>query len=218
MRTVTVVSFLFVLLWFQGTPIGASAEEYPAPRDRVRILFLGDSLTAGYGVGFNSAYPALVEKELRQNGYNIKVQNAGVSGDTTAGGLRRLNWLLKQKFDALFLALGANDALRGLPPLRTKENLRAIIAQTRKTYPQVRIVLAGMKCPPSMGEEYCSQFDPIYEQLHVQEKVILMPFLLEGVAGEPTLNLPDRIHPNVTGHAHIAKRVSPFFRIVPPAG
>jgi acyl-CoA thioesterase-1 len=173
-----------------------------------RIVFLGDSLTAGYGLDPELAYPQLVETLLREKGEDVTAVNAGVSGDTTAGGLRRLNWILRQPVDTLFIALGANDALRGQSVEAARDNLRDIIRTARKAHPQARIILAGMLAPPNMGEAYQKAFAQIYPDLAKSENVELMPFLLEGVAGEPNLNLGDGIHPNAAGHRRIARQVA----------
>ena len=172
-----------------------------------RMVFLGDSLTAGYGLEPDLAYPHLVEAALKTEGRDVTVINAGLSGDTSAGGLRRTDWILRQEMDTLFIALGANDALRGLPVETTRENLRGIIAKARAKYPEIRIILAGMLAPPNMGEEYRREFDAIYPSISLQESVELVPFLLEGVAGNPAMNLSDGIHPNRKGHERIARAV-----------
>lgn len=173
-----------------------------------RIVFLGDSLTAGYGLDPEQAFPKLVEAELRQEGVDATVVNAGVSGDTTAGGLRRLNWIMRQPVDTLFIALGANDALRGRSVEAARDNLRKIIQIARAAHPEARIILAGMLAPPNMGPEYRKSFAEIYPELAKSEDIELMPFLLEGVAGNPALNLPDGIHPNAEGHRRIARQVT----------
>jgi acyl-CoA thioesterase-1 len=172
-----------------------------------RIVFLGDSLTAGYGLDPEQAYPKLVETALREKGSEVTVVNAGVSGDTTAGGLRRLNWILRQPVDTLFIALGANDALRGQSVEAAKDNLRDMIRTARKAYPEARIILAGMLAPPNMGQAYQEAFAQIYPDLAKSEDVELLPFLLDGVAGEPQLNLADGTHPNAEGHRRIARLV-----------
>jgi acyl-CoA thioesterase-1 len=172
-----------------------------------RIVFLGDSLTAGYGLDPESAYPKLVENALGDEDPAVKVVNAGVSGDTSAGGLQRVDWILRQPIDVLIIALGANDALRGLPVEATRESLRGIIGKARAKHPKARIILAGMLAPPNMGEDYLTAFDRIYPELAESESVELIPFLLEGVAGEPSLNLPDGIHPNPAGHKRIAQTI-----------
>lgn len=172
-----------------------------------RIVFLGDSLTAGYGLDPTQAYPAVVGDLLKERGEEVIIINAGISGDTTAGGLRRLGWLLRQPMDTLFIALGANDALRGQPVEGTRRNLRQIIRQARETYPDLQIILAGMLAPPNMGEAYQSAFARIFPELAKDESVLLLPFLLEGVAGDPSLNLADGIHPNREGQKRIARMV-----------
>jgi acyl-CoA thioesterase-1 len=172
-----------------------------------RIVFLGDSLTAGYGLDPEQAYPKLVETALREKGNEVTVVNAGVSGDTTAGGLRRLNWILRQPVDTLFIALGANDALRGQSVEAAKDNLRDMIRTARKAYPEARIILAGMLAPPNMGQAYQEAFAKIYPELAKSEDVELLPFLLAGVAGQPQLNLADGTHPNAEGHRRIARQV-----------
>jgi acyl-CoA thioesterase-1 len=171
------------------------------------ILFYGDSLTAGYGLTPEQAFPALVEKMLNSNGQQYRVVNAGVSGETSAGGLSRINWILNQHIDVFILELGANDGLRGVPLSSTKENLQGIINQVRKKYPVVKIVIAGMMVPPNMGTEYSNEFQTMFPKLANDNDTALIPFLLDGVAGDPTLNLPDGIHPNVQGHKIVAGNV-----------
>lgn len=173
-----------------------------------RIVFLGDSLTAGFGLDPEQAYPKRVEKALRESGKEVTAVNAGVSGDTTAGGLRRLDWILRQPMDTLFIALGANDALRGQPVEATRGNLTAIIRKAREKYPELRIILAGMLAPPNMGKAYREAFAKIYPEVAEAESVELMPFLLDGVAGRPELNLADGIHPNAEGQEIIARSVA----------
>lgn len=172
-----------------------------------RLLFLGDSLTAGYGLEPDQAYPQLVEVALRARGREVTVVNAGLSGDTSAGGLRRMDWILRQSIDTLVVALGANDALRGLPVDTTRENLRGIIHAVRAKQPEVRIILAGMLAPPNMGAAYRDSFARLFPELARSESVELLPFLLEGVAGVPSLNLADGIHPNVEGQKRVAELV-----------
>lgn len=176
-----------------------------------RIVILGDSLTAGYGLDPEEAYPALLEDMLRKRGQDVEVINAGLSGDTSAGGLRRVDWILRRPLDAFVLALGANDALRGQPPEATKKNLRGIIDKVRAKQPQARILLAGMLAPPNMGQAYTEEFADLYPELAREKGVERIPFLLEGVAGREALNLPDGIHPNGRGHKVIARNLLPFF-------
>lgn len=172
------------------------------------ILFFGDSLTAGYGLSTEEAFPALIEKEFNKAGKVVKVTNAGLSGETSAGGLSRIDWILRQPVDIFVLELGANDGLRGLPLDQTRSNLQAIIDKVKARYPDVKLVLAGMMVPPNLGKEYTSEFRNIYPDLAKKNKATLIPFLLEGVAGDEKLNLPDGIHPNVEGHKIVAKNLA----------
>lgn len=164
------------------------------------ILFFGDSLTAGYGLSPEEAFPALSGKELTKNGKNVKVVNAGLSGETSAGGLTRIDWILRQPVDVFVLELGANDGLRGLPVEQTKKNLQSIIDKVKVKNPNVKIVIAGMMVPPNMGNAYTTEFTAIFPELAKKNKATLMPFLLQGVAGDEKLNQPDGIHPNAEGH------------------
>jgi len=176
--------------------------------DGKAILILGDSLTAGYGLDPAQAYPAVLEEKIRNAGLDWwRVINAGVSGDTSAGGLRRIDWLLKRKVDILVLELGANDGLRGIQLDVTKNNLQQIIDRTRKAYPGVKIVIVGMMVPPNLGLDYTTQFRELFVELAEENQGGLIPFLLEGVAGRPELNLPDGIHPTAEGHKIIADTV-----------
>jgi acyl-CoA thioesterase I len=175
--------------------------------DRRAILILGDSLAAGAGIDLDEAFPALLQKKIDNAGLKYEVINAGVSGDTTAGGLRRLDWLLRRKIDVLILELGGNDGLRGIAPATTRTNLQTIIDRTKGKYPGVKIVIAGMQMPPNMGEEYTTAFRQVFPDLARANKAALVPFLLEGVGGKPELNLPDQIHPNPQGHEIVAENV-----------
>lgn len=171
------------------------------------ILFFGDSLTAGYGLSPEEAFPALVEKQLNKNGKPCKVVNAGLSGETSAGGLSRIEWILRQPIDIFVLELGGNDGLRGLPLAQTKKNLQAIIDKVKAKYPKVKIVVVGMMVPPNMGTDYTTQFHAIFPELAKKNNATLLPFLLEGVGGNEKLNLPDGIHPNSEGHKIVAANV-----------
>ena len=171
------------------------------------IIFFGDSLTAGYGLSTEQAFPFIVEQELLNRGLDYKVVNAGLSGETSAGGLTRIDWILNQPVDIFVLELGANDGLRGLPLDQTKKNLQSIIEKVQKKNPEVEIVLAGMMVPPNMGKEYSDQFTSMYLELAENNQTIFIPFLLDGVGGHSDLNLPDGIHPNVEGHKIVAKTV-----------
>ena len=170
------------------------------------ILMLGDSLTEGTGVEKTKAYPYLVEQKLKAQGFlAIKVINAGVSGSTTASALSRLRWYLRDRPDILLLALGANDGLRGLPTLQIKNNLAETIELSLSK--GIRVVLAGMRMPPNYGENYTLQFEKVFHELAKEYDITFIPFLLEGVAGDPNVNLPDGIHPNEPGHQIIAELV-----------
>ncbi|MBX2966376.1 MAG: arylesterase [Cyclobacteriaceae bacterium] len=171
------------------------------------IMFYGDSLTAGYGLTPEEAFPALLEQNLRQQGKNCKVINAGLSGETTAGGLGRIDWVLRQPIDIFVLELGANDGLRGLPIEQTKANLQAIIEKVKAKNPNVKIVVAGMMVPPNMGNDYGTAFRNLFPEIAKKNNATLIPFLLEGVAGNEKLNLPDGIHPNPDGHRIIASNL-----------
>ena len=174
------------------------------------ILCLGDSLTAGYGLKEEQSFPSLIQKQLSEKGHNIQVLNAGVSGNTSAGGVRRINWYFNRKIDIMLLALGANDGLRGLPVKSTEENLQKIIDEARKKSPGVKIILAGMKVPPNMGDEYSEGFEKLFPKLAEKNNLPLIPFLLEKVAGNKELNLPDGIHPNEEGQKIISQTVIKF--------
>jgi acyl-CoA thioesterase-1 len=171
------------------------------------ILFYGDSLTAGSGVSIEETFPSLVEKKLQQAGVSCKVVNAGLSGETSAGGLSRIDWVLRQKADIFVLELGGNDGLRGLPLDQTRANLQGIIDKVKSRYPNTKIVIAGMMVPPNMGPEYSTQFKNLYPDLAKKNNATLIPFLLEGVGGNEKLNLPDGIHPNPDGHKVVAETV-----------
>lgn len=171
-------------------------------------LFFGNSLTAGKGVSQDEAFPALIRKRIDSLGWAIEVVNAGVSGETSAGGESRIDWVLEQqRVDLFVLELGANDGLRGVPPSETKENLQAIIDKVEEAYPEARIVLAGMKVPPNMGQEYGQEFEKVFPSLAERNGIELIPFLLEDVAGRDSLNRSDGIHPNPKGHKIVARTV-----------
>lgn len=172
-----------------------------------KILFFGTSLTAGYGLDVTEAFPALIQHKIDSLKLPYKVVNAGLSGETSAAGKTRIDWLLKQPFDIIVLELGANDGLRGLPLADTKENLQQITDKVKKKYPQVRFVMAGMQIPPSMGAEYAAEFKSIFPALAKKNNMVLVPFLLKGVGGVPQLNQKDGIHPTVAGQKILAENV-----------
>ena len=171
------------------------------------VLFLGDSITAGYGLELSQAYPGLIQKKIDAKGWNFKIINAGQSGDTTAGGLARLDWLLNNRVDVLVLELGGNDGLRGLPIEEIKKNLQAIIDRTKSRYPEAKIVIAGMKVPPNMGGDYGRRFGAVFSDLAKKNNAALIPFILERVGGMRELNLSDGIHPTAKGHEIVAENV-----------
>lgn len=182
--------------------------------DPKMVLVLGDSLAAGYGLQASQAFPALLQQKIDALGWDMKVINAGLSGDTSAGGLRRIDWLLRGRVDVLILELGANDGLRGIELGSTRANLQGIIDKVKAANPNARIVIAGMMVPPNLGQEYTRQFQRMYPELARRNQATLIPFLLEGVAGEPSLNLPDGIHPTAQGHRMLAETVWTHLRPV----
>ncbi|MBT4890174.1 MAG: arylesterase [Rhodospirillales bacterium] len=175
--------------------------------DEIRLLVLGDSLSAGYGLPPGDGFTDKLEAALRIEGQAVKVLNGGVSGDTTAGGLARLEWMLSDKPDAVLVELGANDGLRGLDPTETHSNLNAILNTIRER--DIPVLLAGMFAPPNMGSEYGADFNDLYPLLAGQHDVVFYPFFLEGVAGDLSLNQEDALHPNVAGVDEIIRRILP---------
>ncbi|MDX2250208.1 MAG: arylesterase [Bacteroidia bacterium] len=175
--------------------------------DKPVILFFGNSLTAGYGLELSQAFPALIQNRLDSLSLEYTVINAGLSGETTASGKNRVDWLLKQKPAVFVLELGANDGLRGIDPAETRRNLQEIIDKVRVSDPATKIILCGMMVPPNMGPDYGKQFQVIYPELAEKNNLTLIPFLLNGVAGEPELNLGDGIHPTVEGHKIVMENV-----------
>jgi acyl-CoA thioesterase-1 len=179
----------------------------PALADERVIVALGDSLTAGLGVAADEAYPALLEARLRRAGFAYRVVNAGVSGDTSAGGRRRIDWVLRARPEVVIVALGANDGLRGLPVAALRDNLTAIVTRLREA--GARVLLVGMRLPPNYGEAYAADFAAAFHDVARQTSVTFLPFLLEGVAGQPSLNQADGIHPNAAGQRAVAAHVWP---------
>jgi len=178
-----------------------------ATADVRTLVFFGDSLTAGLGVDPDQAYPALIQRKIDAAHLAWRVVNAGLSGDTTAGGLRRLEWVLRQPMDLIVVELGANDGLRGLKPEVTRANLQLIIDRIRTLRPGARIVLAGMQLPTNLGADYTGKFAAIYPDLAKRNDLPLIPFLLEGVGGHPELNQGDGMHPTPAGHERVADNV-----------
>lgn len=171
------------------------------------ILFYGDSITAGYGIGTEFAFPKLIEEKLQRDGYEVEVVNGGLSGETSAGGLTRIDWMLNRKFDVFVLELGGNDGLRGIPVSETRKNLGKIIEKVRSKYPDTKIIVAGMMVPPNMGPEYSREFQLVFSETARKYNATLIPFLLQDVGGKEELNQPDGIHPNFEGHKIIADNI-----------
>lgn len=189
----------------EAEPAVSPAAESPSSSSAPRIVFLGDSLTAGYGLATDESVPSLIQKRLKDAGYPYEVVNAGVSGDTSAGGLNRLEWSLDGDVKVLVIELGANDGLRGLPVAGLKQNLTEII--TRAQARNIKVILTGMEAPPNFGPAYTSEFRGVYRQLAKEHDVVFVPFYLDGVAGIPNLNIADGIHPNAEGSRIVEKTV-----------
>lgn len=171
------------------------------------ILFLGTSLTAGYGIGADLAYPARLQEKIDSAGLPFHVRNAGISGETSAGGLRRIDWALQSPVEVLVLELGANDGLRGLDPARMRANLEEILRRTRASHREAGVLILGMEAPPNLGERYTRRFRDVYRELAEKYDAALVPFLLEGVAGVPALNQADGLHPTAAGQRRMAETV-----------
>jgi acyl-CoA thioesterase-1 len=190
------------------TAAASPTAEAPASKTQPAILFFGDSITAGLGVEPDEAYPALIEQRVDSLHLPYTVVNAGLSGETTAGGRSRINWVLsRQPVGVFVLELGGNDGLRGLPLADTRKNLQAIIDTVRQKAPQAKIVLAGMQIPPNMGAAYAADFKKLYAEVATKNKLTLIPFLLENVGGIAKLNQRDGIHPTPEGHKLVARTV-----------
>jgi acyl-CoA thioesterase I len=185
------------------------AEEIPnANAGNKRVVILGDSITAGYGLDPDEAYPAILQEKIHAAALNYTVVNAGVSGDTTAGGLRRIDWALGRKgADVIVIALGGNDGLRGISPAETEQNLAGIVDKSRAKNPHVKVLIAGMEMPSNLGAEFVASFKAVFPKVAAEKKVTLVPFLLDGVGGEDSLNQPDRIHPTAEGQRRVAENV-----------
>jgi acyl-CoA thioesterase-1 len=196
--------FLMALTW---TAISPCAEDA-----RKRVVVLGDSIAAGYGVDPDEAYPAVLQRKIDEAKLPYAVVNAGLSGDTTAGGLRRIDWVLKQPIDILIIELGGNDGLRGLPVSETRSNLQSIIDRARAKYPKAKIIVAGMKMPANMGADYTAEFEKVFAEIAAKNKTALIPFVLKNVGGKAELNQPDRIHPTPAGHQIVAQNIWPILQ------
>ena len=203
--------------FLHATAFAADAASTQTPKSAApavkTILFFGDSLTAGYGLDDPSlAFPGRIQEKITAEKLPWRVINAGLSGETTAGGLRRLDWIMRQPVHIFVLELGGNDGLRGLSPDVARANLQGIIDRVRAKNPATHIVIAGMEMPTSMGADYTTSFRAIYPDLAKKNDATLIPFLLEGVGGDPKLNLPDGVHPTAEGHARVAETVWKIIR------
>lgn len=199
MKKIGIATLSFILMMNVGNSL--------SQQEKKSILFFGNSLTAGYGLDPELAFPNLIQEKIDGENVSFTVINAGLSGETSAGGLSRIDWVMSQAIDIFILELGANDGLRGLPLESTRINLQGILDKVKQKYPNVEIVVAGMMVPPNMGEDYSIEFKKIYPVLARKNNAALIPFLLDGVAGNPDLNLPDGVHPNVEGHQIVADNV-----------
>ena len=218
MRSFTLFLSLFMLILFNSCKNSNQNEQEntsqetvakdknSASREKV-ILFFGNSLTAGYGLEQDEAFPAMIQERIDSLNLSYKVINAGLSGETTSGGKNRIDWVLKQNVDVFVLELGANDGLRGIPLEETRKNLQEIIDFVRNKNSETEIILAGMQIPPNMGQDYTSEFKNIFPELAEKNDVYLIPFLLEGVAGDPDLNQQDGIHPTAEGYEIVTDNV-----------
>ena len=201
-----------------STPASGPADPAPTAPDTtadadVRVLVLGNSIAAGSGVSSQQAFPARLQQTVDSLDWNVSIQNAGVSGETTAGGLRRIGWLLNEPVDVLLLELGGNDGLRGVDLSSTRNNLTAIIDTTLSTYPDARVLLAGMQIPSNLGPDYTTRFRELYPSIAQQyDRVTLIPFILENVATVDSLMQDDDIHPTATGHRVVADNVWEYLR------
>lgn len=171
------------------------------------ILFFGDSITAGFGIDPDQAFPSLVQNKIDELNWDYNVVNGGVSGETSAGGLRRIDWVLGRKYDVMILELGGNDGLRGIDLTSTRTNLQQIIDKARAKYPDMKIIVAGMQVPPNLGADYTTDFANIFPELAKKNDLPLIPFILENVGGISELNQPDGIHPTAEGHKIVAETV-----------
>lgn len=191
----------------KGTTSGTAQPAVAAPAARKNIVFFGNSLTAAYNLSPEQGFTHLIQQKIDALGLPYRCVNAGLSGETTADGKNRIDWVLKQPMDIFVLELGGNDALRGLPVKASRENLQAIMEKVKKRYPDCKIVLAGMLAPPNLGGTYTRDFQKMYPELAQQHQATLIPFLLENVGGIAALNLEDGIHPNVEGQKIVAENV-----------
>ncbi len=196
-----------LLLWLLPITVQDIPQDPIDDRPGMTVLFYGNSLTTGFGIDPDKAYPRLIQEKIDRREWPFRVINGGVGGETSAGGVSRIDWVLQNRMDVFVLELGGNDGLRGVDPRVTRRNLRAIIRRVREKYPETMIILAGMQAPPNLGPGFTTAFKEIYPELAESENTLLIPFILEGVGGISELNLPDGIHPTAQGHAIIAENV-----------
>lgn len=219
-RYITLAGFMFLMSSCSSpesqtesaSTIPSTSDTQPEATEAVtsgqqHILFFGDSISAGFGLEESQAFPALIQQRIDSLGWEYKVTNGGLSGDTSAGGLSRIKWMLRQPVDVFILELGGNDGLRGTSPAATKTNLQAIIDEVKRKNPDTIIILAGMQIPPNMGQDYTEQFKNVFPELATENDAHLIPFILDKVGGIPELNLPDGIHPTAEGHKIVAETV-----------
>ena len=212
-KTIPLIALVFMLVGCNNNGEGTGGKSNDSTNKPTvitkakTIVFFGNSLTAGYGLSPNEAFPAIIQNKIDSLGLPYKVINAGVSGETSSGGNGRIDWILRQPLDVFVLELGANDGLRGIPLSETKKSLQSIIDKVKAKYPEAKLVLAGMQIPPNMGLDYTTEFRNIYPELAEKNGGILIPFLLEGVGGELKLNQQDGIHPTAEGHHIVAANV-----------
>jgi acyl-CoA thioesterase I len=197
----------FLLFYFFALLLAGANLLYAQPEDTQTILFFGDSITAGSGIDEDDAFPALIQEKIDSLGMDYEVINAGSSGETSAGGLRRIDWMMRRDIDIFVLELGGNDGLRGVDLSSTKENLQQIIDKVKGQQPDVEIIIAGMQIPTNLGEDYTARFRNIFPELAEENNATLIPFLLEGVGGNEDLNQSDGIHPTEEGHKVVAENV-----------
>ena len=209
------IIFIFLILFYgcsdnkknEAAAESDASKENTTVAKKKAIVFFGNSLTAGYGLTPEQAFPALIQKKIDSLGLAYQVVNAGVSGETSSGGKTRIDWILRQPVDIFVLELGANDGLRGIPLSTTRQNLQDIIDSVKAKHSNAKILLAGMQVPPNMGQEYTTQFREMFPDLAKKNSVALIPFLLEAVGGEASLNQPDGIHPNAKGSRIVTDNV-----------
>jgi len=202
-------TLLCIILGIHLTVYGQSKS-----KDTHNILFFGDSITAGLGVGENNAFPALIQQKIDSLGWNFNVINGGLSGETSTDGLHRVSWMLQRRISVFVLELGGNDGLRGINLALTKKNLQGIIDTVRTKYPRAKIIIAGMQVPPNLGEKYTTQFKNLYPSLAKKNNAVLIPFILKDVGGIPQLNQSDGIHPTKEGHKIVAQTVWKYLKPV----